>query len=27
MPTLAQYDGPWVSANRRTNELWVSLNP
>lgn len=27
MPTLAQYDGPWVAASRRTNELRVSLNP
>lgn len=26
-PTLAQYDGPWVAARNRRNELWVSLNP
>lgn len=27
LPTLAQYDWPWVWANRRRNELRVSLNP
>ncbi len=25
-PTLSQYDGPWVPAARRRNELWVNLN-
>jgi hypothetical protein len=27
MPTLAQYDWPWVAPRARTNELRVSLNP
>jgi hypothetical protein len=27
MPTLAQYDWPWVAASSRRNELRVSLNP
>lgn len=26
LPTLSLYDGPWVPASRRRNELWVELN-
>jgi hypothetical protein len=27
LPTLAQYDWPWVRASARKNELRVALNP